>query len=224
MLNLKLITPPAVEPVSLSLAKSHLRIDIDDDDSLIGGYIAAARQYAERYTKRAFFNQAWQLSLDHFPLFDGSSTLPTRSRQDWPFYSSYYDSITIRLPRPSCVSVQSITYIDQTGTQQTLSPSAYYADTSSEPARIVPVPGTFWPYTQAYLPSSVKVLYVAGSYGDGVTVNTCPQTVVMAILLLVAHYYQNREGVSEMKMSEVPFAVGALLNMERFDCFSYDGN
>ena len=85
--------------------------------------------------------------------------------QDWPFYSSYWDSITIRLPRPRCVSVTSITYVDLTGTTQTLPTDSYYVDSTSEPARIVPVPGMYWPYTQAYLPGSVQVTFVAGSYG-----------------------------------------------------------
>ena len=135
MLNLKLITPPVVEPVTLAIAKQHVRCDFSDDDTLIPVYITAARQMAEKYTRRAFFNQTWQLSLDQFPIFACSSTLPIRSRENWPFYSSYWDGITIRLPRPTCVSVISITYIDLTGTTQTLPSDSYYVDTTSEPAR-----------------------------------------------------------------------------------------
>jgi uncharacterized phiE125 gp8 family phage protein len=224
MLNLKLITPPVVEPVSLALAKQHCRIDFTDDDTLIPIYITGARQAAEKYTRRAFFNQTWQLSLDHFPVFNCSATLPTRNRQDWPFYSSYWDGITIRLPRPTCVSVASITYVDLTGTEQTLDPSSYYVDTSSEPARIVPVPGTYWPYTQAYLPGSVKVTFVAGSYGDGVEVNNCPNTVVMATLLMIGTMYENREDASignGITVTTLPLGVKALLDTERLDCFSY---
>jgi uncharacterized phiE125 gp8 family phage protein len=227
MLNLKLITPPAVEPVTLALAKSHCRIDADDEDALLPIYITAARQAAEKYTKRAFFNQTWQLSLDHFPIFDCSATLPTRNRQDWPFYSSYWDGITIRLPRPTCVSVTSITYVDLTGTTQTLPTESYYVDTTSEPARIVPKPGEYWPYTQAYLPGSVQVTFVAGSYGDGVEMNNCPNTVVMAILLLIGAFYENREDASlgqGLNVATLPWGVKALLDTERFDCFSYSGN
>ncbi|RRA48994.1 head-tail connector protein [Acidipila sp. EB88] len=223
MLNYQLVTPPTVEPVTLELAKAHLRVDITDDDTLITAYISAARQYAERLTNRAFFNQTWRLSLDHFPVYRCGGTLPTRGRDD--FYSgAYYNELAIRLPIPRCQSVASITYLDVAGVQQTLSPSAYYVDTTSQPARIVPLPGAFWPYTQDYLPGSVQVTYVAGSYGDGATVNTCPQSVVLAILMLVGHFYDNRNATSEVILREPPFAVQALLNSEKFVSFSFGNN
>lgn len=42
------------EPISLSLAKEHLRVVTDDEDELIKLYIAAAREYAEKYQNRVF--------------------------------------------------------------------------------------------------------------------------------------------------------------------------
>src|SRR5271170_1878980 len=228
MLNLNLITPPVVEPVSLTLAKQHLRIDFTDDDTLIPIYITAARQWAERYTRRAFFDQTWQLTLDHFPLFNNwGGTMPTRNRHDWMFWTGYYEGIMIRLPRPTCVSVTSITYVDLTGTTQTLPTDSYYVDTTSEPARIIPVRGTYWPYTQAYLPGSVQVTFVAGSYGDGEEVNNCPQTVVAAILLMLTNLYENRSSVElgqGLNVTQMPMGAKMMLDTERFDCFSYSGN
>jgi uncharacterized phiE125 gp8 family phage protein len=224
MFGLKLITPPAVEPITLAQAKLFLRVDIADDDTLITGFITAARQYAERCTGRVFFNQTWQLSLDHFPYFNGSSTLPSRMREDWLVYSALYDQITIRLPKPSCVAVNSITYVDQSNTVQTLSPAAYCADLNSEPSRIVPSPGTYWPYTQSYIPGSVVINYTAGSYGDGVTVNNCPQTLISAMLLLVGHWYANRSAVQEGSFMNLPLAVDALLDTERIDVFTFGDN
>jgi uncharacterized phiE125 gp8 family phage protein len=221
--GLKLVTPPAVEPVALQMAKSHLRVDSPDDDLLIGAYIVAARQYCEKYTKRVFFNQTLQLSLDHFPMYGchAASMQPSTAR-NWPYWGALWDGLIIRLPRPACVSVTSITFVDQSGSPQTLDPVSYVLDASSEPARIVPAPSTFWPYTQSYLPGSVRVLYVAGSYGDGVEINTCPQTVVIAILLLVGHFYEHRESSSELALKNIPLGVCALLDTVRFDSFSYE--
>jgi len=40
-------TAPAVEPVSLSEAKTHCRVDTSDDDAYIGSLITVAREYLE---------------------------------------------------------------------------------------------------------------------------------------------------------------------------------
>lgn len=235
-LNYRLISPPTTEPVSLALVKVHLRVDWDDpaNDALIASYISAAREYCESYTHRAFFSQQWQLYLDHFPFWDEVGTLPTRSHNDWPLFSAYYDRIAIRLPRPSCISVDSITYLDLSGTRQTLDPSAYYVDNTSEPARIVPFAGSYWPYTQEFLPGSVTVSYTAGSYtsgtfgtggfGEGAEgVSTMPPSIIQAILLMTGHLYENRETTSDKPITNVPLAVSALLDPHKFTFFSYSG-
>ena len=53
---LQLVTPPAEEPVSLSDAKLHLRVDFTDDDALILAFIVAARQHSEMLTRRFIDN------------------------------------------------------------------------------------------------------------------------------------------------------------------------
>jgi len=60
----RLVTPPAIEPITLKEAKLHLRIDGNEEDSLIVALITAARQKAEDYTRRAFITQTWELVLD----------------------------------------------------------------------------------------------------------------------------------------------------------------
>ena len=51
---LKLITPPAFEPVSLIEAKTHLRVDYEDQNAEISSLITAARVYCEQYQHRAY--------------------------------------------------------------------------------------------------------------------------------------------------------------------------
>jgi uncharacterized phiE125 gp8 family phage protein len=65
--QLKLVTPPAEEPVTLAVAKAHLRVDISDDDTLIPYYLAAARRLCEKEVRRAFVTSTWDLVLDGFP-------------------------------------------------------------------------------------------------------------------------------------------------------------
>ncbi len=42
-MNLTLVTPPAAEPLSWEDAKAQSRIDTDDEQTLVEGYIRAAR-------------------------------------------------------------------------------------------------------------------------------------------------------------------------------------
>ena len=67
MRGLTLVTAPASEPVSLTEAKAHLRLDSADDDSLITALIRSARETAEAHMRRALVSQTWRLSLDRFP-------------------------------------------------------------------------------------------------------------------------------------------------------------
>ncbi len=55
--NFKVKTPPATEPVSLSEAKLHLKVDTSADDTLISALIAAALQHLERHCNSAFVTQ-----------------------------------------------------------------------------------------------------------------------------------------------------------------------
>jgi uncharacterized phiE125 gp8 family phage protein len=217
-LNFRLITPPTVEPVSLDLAKQHCRVDFTDDDALFTLYISAAREYCEKFMNRSIFNQTYVLYLDSFPYGDWRSTTPMDQRSPYN-YSSYWSDMAIRLPRPSAVSVTSIKYLDASGVQQTLSQSYYYTDVTSEPGRIVPSAGTTWPTTQYYQPGSIQVTYISGTWGDGTVINTCPQSIVRAMLLLISHYYDRRGSASESTVKTIPQAVDASLNQYAFEVF-----
>jgi uncharacterized phiE125 gp8 family phage protein len=226
-MNLQLITGPAVEPVSLTVAKNFLVLDASftQDDGLVSALITAARQYAENYTHRAFFNQQWRLSLNNFPVWwPEHGTVSPASRTEYLLGTYWMKQSAILLPNPTCVSVDSITYVDTTNTEQTLASSAYYVDTTAEPAIVVPVPGRYWPTTQAMLPGSVQVLFTGGSYGDGVEVNTCPSTVTTAIQLLVSHWYANREASSAVSVKSIPFGVDVLLDTITVHCMDYNSH
>jgi hypothetical protein len=168
-LSYKDLTRPIVEPVSLSAAKHQCNVaDIfTDDDDLLTGYIIGARQTVEKLTNRAIYDRIMQLTMDYFPWPGWDSTVG--AHRDFYMYAWYWRGLTIRLPKPGCLAVNSITYVDATGTLQTLDPSTYRVDLNSEPARIVLAPGTYWPYSQNYLPGSVCVNYTAGTHVRQVT-------------------------------------------------------
>lgn len=220
LLSINQVAAPTVEPVSLDQFKSHVRVDssFTDDDVIMTTYLIAARQYAETYTRRSFFSQQWRLTLDHFPTYLHNSTVNPALRRDWIYYSGIWNGMTIALPKGPVTAINSISYLDTTGTQQTLSSSGYTADLTSLPARMVPAPGLYWPLSTVYVPGSVQITYTSGSY---VTADDCPQTIAMALLLLAAHWYEHKEAVSEVALKEVPFAVAALLDMHTVTVLDY---
>lgn len=57
-------TQPAEEPVSLAEAKLYLRVDVNDDDALIGQMIVTARRAAEHYLRRSLVIRQWRLLYD----------------------------------------------------------------------------------------------------------------------------------------------------------------
>jgi uncharacterized phiE125 gp8 family phage protein len=211
---------PAAEPITLIQAKQHLRVDFSEDDDYITALITAARQHVEKITNRAIFNRSMILTLDYFPWPGWGST--TGSTAHDYFMHWYYRGLTIRIPKPATVSVESITYLANDGvTVITIDPANYRVDLTSEPARISPTPGFTWPYQQNYIPGQVRVAFTAGTYGDGVDENTCPQTTIWAMYLLMKHWYDHREAASDENLKTIPLGVAELLAGEVFDTFDW---
>lgn len=219
MAALTLITPPAAEPVTVADAKLDLRVTLSDDDALISALITAARQYAEKYTRRQLVTATWLYSLDAFrsaiygpgyDTFRSAATLP-QTLGSFPFGSLNYPWNVIDIPLPPLQSISSISYTDTAGTVQTLDPSTYLVDTHTEWGRISPAFGMTWPPTRAVI-NAVGITFIAGY-------STVPAAICQAIKLLVNHWYQHRVAVSDAPYKEVPFAVSALLDSYRFGSY-----
>jgi len=190
----KKITDSAIEPLTLSDIKLHLRVDGTTEDTAISAYQKAARLFCEDYTGRAFINQTWQLKIDDFP-------------SAW----QSCDGI-VELPRAPLSSVTSVVYLDNEGVSQTLSTDIYAVDTDSTVGNI------HLKYNQSY-PSvrddyhGVTITYVAGYGANAASV---PEPLIQAIKLLTGHFYEQREPISfANNMYEVPLTVNALLDMYR---------
>tara|TARA_R100000655_G_scaffold71369_1_gene109738 strand:+ start:7323 stop:7904 length:582 start_codon:yes stop_codon:yes gene_type:complete len=180
--SFKVTTPPSIEPVTVAEAKSQLRISGSDEDTLIGNYITVARQTLEVLMRRAFITQTITLSYDTFV-------------NDF------------RLPRPPAISVTSIQYVDTDGATQTLSSGNYTLDNQIEPASIVPAYNVVYPDTRSQ-PNAVTIVYTAG-YGANTT--DVPESIRLAIRLLVGSYYENREATSVEKVNDLPLGIQMLI-------------
>lgn len=163
-----------VEPVTLSEAKAQLRIEdsFTLDDTYINDRISSARKSIEEYCNRFFAAQQVAIVVDgDFPAGD------------------------IDLPYPDLASVDSITYIDDDNTLQTVSASEYSADLLNQKVYLV---GSW--------PSQAK------SYRINVT-TAAPldiEAAKAAILMRVADEYEHRTENVTVKLDSNP-AIMALL-------------
>lgn len=197
MAGIKLITAPTVEPITLTEAKDHCRVDGTDDDTLITSLIVAAREYVEGYQNRALITQTWELVLDAWP--DGDS---------------------IELPLPPLQSVTSLKYKDSAGAETAWAATNYIVDTDSYLGRLVLADDISWPSDELYPAGGIRIRFVAGypPTGSGESIDydaNVPQKIKQAMLLLVGHWYENREAVAAGSMTEIPLAVNALLSQDR---------
>lgn len=113
----------------------------------------------------------------------------------------------LEIPLRPVLSVDSIKYFDAAGVEQTLDPSLYTVDTASFRARIA---CDNWPSTGNRI-AAVTVQFYAGYSPD-----TLPSNFRQAMLLLIGHWFLNRETATVGAIAhEIDFAVSALLNLER---------
>lgn len=167
MAGLKIITPPAIEPVTWEEVAFRLRYDDPDQDIIeqIEALITSAREWCESYQNRAYITQTLELALE-----------------DWPHGPE------IELPRPLLQSVDNVKYTDTDGNTETWDASNYAVDEYGYVGRIVKKRGRSWPVVQLAEVNGVKVQYVAG-YGD--TAEDVPQRIRQAIIALTSHWFDH---------------------------------
>lgn len=197
-MGIKLITAPVDEPITIEEAKNHLRVSGTDQDDLIGAFIEAARARVEEDIQRALITQTWELTRDWF---DATSvTSPT----------------VITLPYSPVSALKRVSYVDSAGATQLLhdeigSPpltSNVLLDSHSIPARIAPVAGGSWPAVEARI-NAVTIRYEAGYGANG---DAVPAPIKQAILMLIGHWYENREAINVGNITnELPLAAQWLL-------------
>jgi uncharacterized phiE125 gp8 family phage protein len=193
-MGLALVTPPAAPVLTDDDMIAHLRIGtVDtppDDLMLVRGYLAAATDAIEQWTRRRLITQTWKTTYDAFP----------------------WGGVALELPYPPLVAVASIVYVDAAGVAQTLAPEAYQVDTTGFLGRVAPVWGTSWP-TARRQPSAVTVTF---SCGYGTSGSSVPAALRAAVRLMLGHLHEMREGtISGTIIADVPLGVEALCSPYR---------
>jgi len=172
MLIPKLVTAAASKPVSLVEAKLHLRIDHNDEDTLIDALIDAATETLDGWSGllgRCLITQTWKIALPGF-----------------------CSGRIIRLPYPDIVSDGvTIKYFDLDDVEQTYAATSFSVLEDTDGGFVWLKSGEVWPTTNDR-PDAVSVEFDAG-YGDAAAV---PAPIKAAILLKLGHLYEHREDVT----------------------------
>ena len=184
-----LLSGPSVEPITLADAKTHLRADTGAEDTLIQSLIMASRLHIEAALDLALITQSWRLRLDSWPR-SRTLILPLRPVQEL---------ITVRV------------HVDD-DTSDTLDSGDFILDGSPNPARLV-WRGSGTAPVSPIAANGIEIDFVAG-YGDAPS--DVPQPIRQALLLLVAHWYENREPVEiGATATVIPGSVSSLLSLYR---------
>jgi uncharacterized phiE125 gp8 family phage protein len=191
-----------VEPVTLDMAKDHIRNLTTNDDDLLTAWIATARGMFEDEAGRQIINATREYALDAVP---------------W--------HRSIELPYPPLAGDVVITYDDADGVEQTFDAGNYVVEPSfinessppaidphCRPGRVRLATGASWPTTSCE-PGSLRIRRTCGY---GATPSDVPGAVLAAIYLLIGHFYRNRSEVAEAKtrggFEQIPLGAQSLIN------------
>jgi uncharacterized phiE125 gp8 family phage protein len=178
-----LTSGPALEPVTVSEAKAHLRVDGSTEDALINSLILTSRLHIEAALGLALITQSWMMVLDRWPR-DGVVALPIRPVQ--------------------AVSAVRIIAIDDV--PATVPPADYILDGKGGPPRLVAKSGWAAPGRK------VGGIEIDFSAGFGAMAADVPQPIRHALLMLIAHWYEHRDPLEIGRPeANIPNAVSELL-------------
>ena len=186
---LQLLEAPTTTPVVLAEVKDQLRVEHPDDDVLISRLIKIAVAYTDA-----------QGALGHAMI-----------QQKWGQWVHSVPPQSVRLTVGPVSSVTAVKYYDEAGALQTDTLSNYEITGTPFTTQIGPKDGFNWPVTQDRS-DAIRIEYVAGY---GTSPSDVPETLRHAMMLLIGHWYDNRENTMMDELSNIPYGFDMLLDMHR---------
>lgn len=187
-----LVTGPQSLPLDKERVRAHCRLDDFDQDELVDLYIQSARAHVEGWkgtTGQCLINQTW--------------------RQDFRSFGE-----CMRLPLFPVQSITNIKYWDTANpeSQQTLSGDVYELLEDAEGPYVGLKYGQQWPN----IGNTTRAVSVTFLAGYGASFENVPADIRHAMMLMISHWYENREtvvvGVSSMP---IPMGAATLLSKHR---------
>jgi uncharacterized phiE125 gp8 family phage protein len=176
-----LLSPPAVEPLSLAEAKAFLRVETAEDDALIASLIAAARLHVEARSGLALVSQSWRLLLDCWP---------------------QNGRVTVRpAPLKALIAAR---VLDFDGEGRALDAHAFVPDAGASTL-------SFIPWTLPVPTRLAAGIEIDVTLGFGDAASDVPEPLRLAVRLLTAHWYENRAAVAGETGAPFPPGAAALI-------------
>ena len=198
----KVIAAPIGEPITVDECRTHLEAQRyldsatdDADDAMIEGFLAAAREYCEDFLGLSLSSRTLEVALDQFPtsMTDGG--------------------VAIELPGGPVREIVQILAGDVTSaSDNVLDPATYTLDTHALVARVLPL--SSWPVVIKGT-NVIRVQYLAGYGVDSDGGEPLPKVLRAAILLVMAHLFENREDSVDKAMATIPTGAEALMRPRR---------
>jgi uncharacterized phiE125 gp8 family phage protein len=196
-MNLRPVTPASAEPVSVDEARQQCKVDptLDGnspptyshpDDDLIQTLITAAREHVENFTNTTCTDATYEYRCAGF-------------------------GGCIMLPRGPVDSVTSVKYLDENEQEQTLAEAVWYLDDNPWAPSIGLRKNQVWPVTYRRA-DAVRVVFSGGFNSP----STVPKALVLAMKLMIGHWYRNRENaVVGTIITEIPMGAQILMMPHR---------
>lgn len=208
LVTYELITPPAIEPVTVAEIKDHAKIDGTDEDVYLAALITAARESLSLKTGRAMITETWTATLDAWPRTGGSEWWD--GVREEPITALEVDYL--ELSKVPFGQITAVELLDESDTATVWASSNYYVTKQYGRGRLVRKRGVSWPTILRDV-AGIRITLTAGYGADA---NSVPLPLRHAIKLLVTHWYENRTPASACASSELmPSGLGEIIGQYR---------
>lgn len=203
-MNIEIVTPPPVYPVTLTEIYAWLRLDPSGsppahaDDTMLTALIAACTDEAERATCRALIEQTIRLT------------------------TGYWGIQGIELRRPPFIGLVAVRYYDLDNVLQALAGTNYTLVTGGMVPKIQLATGQTWPQIYAR-EDAVQIEYTAGYLGTGSPVEdyrvNVPEAIKTGIKMGVQALYDNMKPDDLDRLNMAKDAIYAMNKVYSFSTY-----
>ncbi len=181
------VTPTSGKAISTADAKTHCSIDLAENahDRKIDALVRAAVLMFQRETGYQLLTSVDDYVIDKFP--DNGCDIP--------------------IPRYPLASVASVKYQDGDDAEQTLTSTKYIVGITRTPPLIsLDAAESAWPDTAQE--SEAVTIQMTTGYGTAADI---PDDIQTCLLMMVSHWFENREASSEKRLTDIPLGAVSLM-------------